>query len=171
MDERVLTQELNLFFYPSRDHYLLIPIKEIHRVNSTSVLWREKNSGAVGIVDPDFSLENISAALTRSSVLFLRIEVFEGTHTVPARVAFVAGINKAPSLSDFVLWTSGDYFSLVAATTPSFSSRSCLSFARDPFSRRITSHPDPIIFFSSRIDNVETLLSRHCYGRKSVSND
>lgn len=154
MDERVLTQELNLFFYPSRDHYLLIPIKEIHRVNSFErVLWREKNSGTAGIVDPDFSLENISAALTRSSVLFLRIEVFEGTHTVAARVAFVAGINKAP-----LYQTS--FFEL-PATISHLSRPPLLLFLLDRVCPSLETLfliewrvIRPIIFFSSRIDNA-----------------
>lgn len=62
----ILTQELNLFFYLYRHYYLLIPIKEIHRVNTTS--FDEKRIVAqLESLTLTSRLENFSAVLTRSS--------------------------------------------------------------------------------------------------------
>lgn len=89
-------------------------------------------------------------------------------HTAPTWVGFVAGINKAPLYQ-------GSFFELPARlgtnaiishlfSRPPFFSISCLSFEQTLFTNDVSFS----LSLSILINNVETLLSSHCYERKFV---
>lgn len=127
----ILTQELNLFFYLSRHYYLLIPIKEIHRVNTTS--FDEKRIVAqLESLTLTSRLENFSAALTRSSTYCsFHWGVWRYTQCLREWALWQASTKLRfirPRSLNFRRVLVPTRISHLSRSPPFLSSRSCLSF-------------------------------------------